>query len=368
MKYAFAIIGAFFSGVFVVATGADKPPPRVTFINVGTCDETFWTVARKGIVAAARDLHVGIEILETDRSHVKILDHVRTLKQRAEKPDYILVSNEKSMAQSVLRELQGTDMRLFLLINGLTFPFANEQAETPPPYAGSLTPDNRQAGRLVVEVLLREARRLAFSRLELLALSGNRFTLAAIEREKGLREVLAETHNVQMKQLVYAEWNQNKAYTKIRVLLARYPEVNLIWAANDPMALGALRAVREAGKRPGRDILIGGINWDPEALKAVANGDMVVTVGGHYMISAWSMVAIHDMHRHILSAPFEASVPMMAVDASNIEQMLPVLNPYDFEPVDYRLFSKTETNSLPFSIADMLPIEMRKRDIHEASQ
>src|ERR1043166_4736787 len=78
----------------------------------------------------------------------------------------------------------------------------------------------------------------------------------------------------------YAEWNKDKAYEQTVGFLKRYPEIGAIWGANDPMALGAMAGVVAAGKSPGKDVFLGGLNWDPPALDKVTDGALVTPAGG----------------------------------------------------------------------------------------
>jgi ABC-type sugar transport system substrate-binding protein len=57
---------------------------------------------------------------------------------------------------------------------------------------------------------------------------------------------------------LYAEWNKDIAYEQTKIILQRYNDINMIWAANDPIAIGALKAAQESKKSPGKDIFIGG--------------------------------------------------------------------------------------------------------------
>ena len=50
---------------------------------------------------------------------------------------------------------------------------------------------------------------------------------------------------------VSASWMSDVALRKTTLLLRRYPKLQAFWAANDVMALAALRALEEAGRRPG---------------------------------------------------------------------------------------------------------------------
>lgn len=61
-------------------------------------------------------------------------------------------------------------------------------------------------------------------------------------------------------------------------LLVAHPEVEVIVAMNDEMAIGAIEAAFAAGRTPGVDILITGFDGTADARDAVAEGNMLFTV------------------------------------------------------------------------------------------
>ena len=54
--------------------------------------------------------------------------------------------------------------------------------------------------------------------------------------------------------------------------------INIVYAHNDDMALGAAQAIEEAGLKPGKDITLVSIDAIGEAVKAVAEGRLNCTV------------------------------------------------------------------------------------------
>jgi len=57
-------------------------------------------------------------------------------------------------------------------------------------------------------------------------------------------------------------------------LLQSNPDINAVYAHNDEMALGAIQAIRDAGKTPGEDIKIVSIDGTRQAVQALANGQL----------------------------------------------------------------------------------------------
>jgi hypothetical protein len=78
------------------------------------------------------------------------------------------------------------------------------------------------------------------------------------------------------------------------VLLKRYPDIGLIWTSNDQMAFGAMDAVREMGREPGKDVLFSTINWAPHSLNALQMGQISALAGGHFMLGGLAMVLLKD--------------------------------------------------------------------------
>jgi hypothetical protein len=162
--------------------------------------------------------------------------------------------------------------------------------------------------------------------IELLAFSGLKITPSAQLREHGMQRALAEHPQVRLRQLVYSGWTQQRAYEQARQLVKRYPEVSLVWSANDEMAFGAMRAFAEAGKTPGKDALFSAVNTSPAALQAVVDGRLSALVGGHFTLGGWALVELHD---HELGVDLDQyggrdrQIPLLQlVDKSHARQML----------------------------------------------
>ena len=58
----------------------------------------------------------------------------------------------------------------------------------------------------------------------------------------------------------------------MEAFLKSNPKIDMVFAHNDDMALGAIQAIEEAGLKPGKDILIVTIDAIKEAVQAVVDG------------------------------------------------------------------------------------------------
>lgn len=85
----------------------------------------------------------------------------------------------------------------------------------------------------------------------------------AANRIKGWRSALTEA-GVEVPPLISADWSAAAGYRSGQ-MLARMPEVTAVFAANDHLALGILRALHERGRRVPHDISVVGFDDVPEA-------------------------------------------------------------------------------------------------------
>ena len=64
----------------------------------------------------------------------------------------------------------------------------------------------------------------------------------------------------------------------METLLQAHPDVNIVYAHNDEMAIGAIQALELAGRKPGEDVMVVSIDGTRDALQAIIDGKMGVTV------------------------------------------------------------------------------------------
>ena len=102
----------------------------------------------------------------------------------------------------------------------------------------------------------------------------------AVERKKGFEEVIKDHPGIKIIKSQSGEFT--RAYGK-RVMEAflKSPEaskINVVFAHNDDMALGAIQAIEEAGKVPGKDIIIISIDGIKTMFRAILDGKANCTV------------------------------------------------------------------------------------------
>ena len=103
-----------------------------------------------------------------------------------------------------------------------------------------------------------------------------------IYRQAGFADTLAAFPNLQITQSQTGDFTTELGKTVMESFLARAAAdgtpIDVVFAHNDGMALGAIQAIREAGMVPGEDIILVGIDAVKLAFEAIIAGDMNVTV------------------------------------------------------------------------------------------
>ncbi|MGX6608550.1 substrate-binding domain-containing protein, partial [Micromonosporaceae bacterium Da 78-11] len=92
-------------------------------------------------------------------------------------------------------------------------------------------------------------------------------TPCAIERKAGFLRLMAAAG--QTVASIDGDFTRSRAYAATRELLARHPDLDAVFAACDVSAMGALQALREAGRRVPEDVAV--VGFDGSTLAEAAD-------------------------------------------------------------------------------------------------
>ncbi|HIP30092.1 MAG TPA: hypothetical protein EYG93_01735 [Sulfurospirillum arcachonense] len=88
---------------------------KVIFISVATQTEIFWNNIHRLAKAAAKDLNVDLEIIYTNRNHIKAVEIAKEIAKRKNKPDYVIVVGEKLIASRSIPALSSSGIKVFFI-------------------------------------------------------------------------------------------------------------------------------------------------------------------------------------------------------------------------------------------------------------
>lgn len=325
----------------------------VVFINPGRSDEGYWLAASNAMHKAAISLDMQLQVIYAERNRLEPIAIAQSLVQRppAERPDYVIFSNDYGVAPSVLRALEGSGIKVFMAFSGAQSDL-REQTGRPrerfKSWLGSLEPNAEDGGYLTAKALIQAAVQKpefkdAQGKLQLLVIAGDRSTTSSIARNRGMRKAVSEADGqVTLAQEVYGEWRRDKAQEQAEVLYKRYPQARLVWSGNDLMAFGAMQSWQKQGGTPGKDALFSAVNTSGEAFEKLRNGQLTALAGGHFLAGAWSMVMLYDYHHGVdfISEGLELQRPMFTLfDARSSMQFEKRFNSPS-GALNFRAFSK----------------------------
>lgn len=109
-------------------------------------------------------------------------------------------------------------------------------------------------------------------------LEGTTGSSPANDRKKGFDDVMAKHSHMKIVASQSGDFARDKGRQVMETLLQSHPNVNIVYAHNDEMAIGAIQALELAGRKPGKDVLVVSIDGTRDALQAIIDGKMGVTV------------------------------------------------------------------------------------------
>jgi ribose transport system substrate-binding protein len=132
--------------------------------------------------------------------------------------------------------------------------------------------DNYTAGCVATEYLVRALG----GKGNIIILTGNMDSEAAIQINYGVQDTLEESLHIRVVDSKAANWNRNMGFMRTEELLSAHPDINGILAANDEMGLGALDAVTAAG-RLDKTIIVS-INFMENVQDAIKEGKIYASI------------------------------------------------------------------------------------------
>lgn len=303
-------------------------------------ESAAWQSQIRFAQAAASDLGVTLQVYDAENQPKTMLQQVS---QACEKGvdgvlfmnyeqigDKLLAITEKCKIPSVLFNT-GFDSRDFLPRTKYRY------------WIGEITPNDTKAGAVLAEQLLLKAQGQV-DKVNMLVLNGNLKELSAQKRNQGLYQFIRHNPIV----TVAAEgdsnvsWSREEAKRQFKWFYKLHPEINMIWAASDTLALGARDGMQELGI-PMDSIFIGGIDWLPEALRVIENRAPYISIGGHFTEAAWSLIMLKDyLDKHdFIAESTQFNSTFYSINHDNVAKFQSFIDD-NWQRIDFRTLSKQQ--------------------------
>ncbi len=167
--------------------------------------------------------------------------------------------------------------------------------------ASHIASDNKAGGALAAQYI---AEQLGGSG-NVVELEGIPGSSAARERGAGFNEEIVKSSGIQIVAKQPADFDRAKGLTVMENILQGNKDIRAVFAHNDEMALGALKAIEAAGLK---DIIVVGFDATEDAVKEVNAGTMSATVA--QKPEQMGMLAVQTAIKLAKGESVEASIPV----------------------------------------------------------
>jgi ABC-type sugar transport system substrate-binding protein len=272
------------------------------------------------------------------------------------KPDYFLTGYYIDATDSLMDYSSKNPTRIFLITAAPPISEAEKVGlprEKYKNFIGQLTPNDKEFGYTEADYLIKMAKRSGLAnsqkQVNIIAFAGFNEDDVSDSRLQGLKKRIAEGNDAVLLKTTLAGWSRELAHKYTLELLKENPSINAIWSANDDIAIGCIEAAQAAGRHPGKDILIGGIDLSEKTIDYIENGQQAVSVGGQFMEAAWSLIMLYDYHHGFDfddRSNYVFHSEAHAVTKENAAEFRKYFLPEDWNEIDFKLLTKTHNPAL----------------------
>ncbi|GGN81510.1 LacI family transcriptional regulator [Actinoplanes lobatus] len=108
--------------------------------------------------------------------------------------------------------------------------------------------------------------------VNIVELQGTTGSAPALDRQKGFADAITANPNLKVVKSQTGDFKRADGKTVMETFLQSVPDIDVLYAHNDDMGLGAIEAIEAAGKKPGADIKIITVDAVKDGMTALADG------------------------------------------------------------------------------------------------
>jgi len=262
-------------------------PLTIGFSQVGA--ESEWRTANTASIKdAAKKEGVTLKFADAQQKQENQVKAIRSF--IAQKVDVIAFSPVvESGWETVLREAKAAKIPVILTDRAVNVTDKSLYVT----FIGSdFVEEGRNAGRWLVA----QAAKTPGKTWNIVELQGTVGSAPAIDRKAGFAEAIKGQAGMNIIRSQTGDFTRAKGKEVMEAFLkAQGKNINVLYAHNDDMAIGAIQAIEEAGLKPGKDILIISIDGVKGAFEAMMAGKLNVTIECNPLLGPQLMQAARDV-------------------------------------------------------------------------
>ncbi len=167
------------------------------------------------------------------------------------------------------------------------------ETKDPSLYVTMIGSDFTEEGRKAAKWLLENYK--GQGDVNIVELQGTVGSAPAIERKKGFEEVIKSEPRFKITRSQTGDFTRAKGKEVMEAFLKTDKNIQVLFAHNDDMAIGAIQAIEAAGIKPGKDIIIVSIDAVKGAFEAMMAGKLNVSVECNPLLGPQLMNIVKDV-------------------------------------------------------------------------
>jgi galactofuranose transport system substrate-binding protein len=278
--------------------GADKPageaggkPIVLGFSQIGA--ESEWRTANTtSIQTAAQEAGITLRFSDAQQKQENQIKALRSF--IAQRVDVIAFSPVVETGwETVLREAKAAKIPVILTDRAVE---VSDDSLYLSLMGSDFVEEGRKAARWLLDHYSKEGAKDAPGDVSIVELQGTVGSAPANDRKKGFAEIIATDPRFKMIRSQTGDFTRAKGKEVMEAFLkAEGRKINVLFAHNDDMAIGAIQAIEEAGLAPGKDITIISIDGVKGAFEAMIAGKLNVTVECSPLLGPQLMAAVKEV-------------------------------------------------------------------------
>jgi ribose transport system substrate-binding protein len=244
------------------ASGSTAPVSGAVTVglSISTMDNPFFVALRDGAQAEAKAAGINLITVDAQNDAAKQIAGVEDLIQK-KVPVILLNPTDSDAVANVVKEATAAGIKVISL----------DRAVNGAEVSSHIASDNVAGGKMAGEFLLKKLG----GKGNLVELEGIPGSSAARERGEGFDSVIAGRPGVKLVAKQPANFDRAQGLSVMENILQGNKDIQGVFAQNDEMALGAARAIEEAGLK---NVAIVGFDATADGVAAVKAGKLAATV------------------------------------------------------------------------------------------
>ncbi len=283
------LVLAFFCAAETLVQGDTQGDIILGFVQV-SAEGTWRMTNTKSIKKAAEEAGIHLIFREGENNYSNQIKEMREL--IAMGVDVLAFSpSQVDVWDSVLEEARDAGIPVIVLDRAINVTDSSLYLT----HIGSdMIEEGRRAARWLLAYM--KTRKREQDEIRVAILEGVQGSTPAVHRNQGFLEILDQYPQYKIVQSEPA----NYIFSKGEEVMSKFlhledGKIDVVFAHNDEMALGAIEAIKKFGKQPGTDIVVIGVDAIKKALEAIMKGEMNCSVECSPLLGPQLMEAVRDV-------------------------------------------------------------------------